>query len=1170
MKKIFYILLLVLSSGSLLAGGGGTEVPCSSASPFCTALAYDFPNETSTVAPSGPSYGCLGSQPNPVWYYMEVDQSGTFQISLSQTTGPNNTGSGLDVDFALWGPFSSLSTGCTSVNGGANPIQCSFDIAPTETIGIGLPGGTGSGASTPPAAVAGQVYILLITNYDGSSGYINFSQTGGTGVADCSIVTPCNIDNFTVNLNPCQSATNTFSINGSVTFTSAPSSGQLIVQDCNGNQQTFNAPFTSPINYSISGIAANGAACNVTATFTADPTCTSTINYTNQAPCTASCFITYMSTNISACNPVDNTFSVSGELQFDDPPTTGQLIFEDCNGNLQTFNAPFTSPTFYNLSGLNSDGTLNCFIEAYFTADPACTMTSLLYDNPDNCTCSADAGTYSQNTVGNTNSAGPLAYNLCYGDELNITANGDYDAPDDYTGSIAATYDPGVWLMIYDCPPTVGVPGDINTDPCLLGVASTANQAWTILNDLGDGSTYYFVPVTMYSMVDGIYAISINSGVWCYDLGPTYTVNFLEDITTNITPDCVNGTVAVSVSGGLPAFNGSQFTGSNLLPATANFVTQNANNGGNIVIGGLINGDNYSFDITDASGCPVSISGTFTGLEDPSFTYPDNAYCQDEPNPSPMITGTVGGTFTSSPAGLSINSASGLINLAASTAGTYTITYTTPSAACGDQATFDLTVNQLPTVDGNDPIICVGQSVTLNGTGADSYVWSGGVSNGISFVPAASGSFTVTGTITATGCSNTGSSNVTVNPGTPVDAGIDQEVCEGEQVTLTASGSLNYVWSPLVTQGVPFTPTVGTTTYTVTATDVNGCQATDQVDVLVNPLPVVDAGSDFIICEGESAVLTATGAQTYQWNNGVLNGVNFFPTSTSTYTVTGTDANGCEDTDMVTITVGAIPNPVFVADLTSGCAPLTVTLTNTTPGSFSNCVWTINNGTTVTGCGSVNVTFPSEGLFDVTLTLTTSNGCVGSTTYNDYIYVEAEPFADFTPSTFETTISNTNVQFTNNSLGATSYSWNFGDSSPNSTSVNPMHTYPDHPGTYVIELIAYSALGCPDTTYRTIVINDELIFYVPNTFTPDDDDFNEYFQPVFTSGFDPFDFSLYIYNRWGEIIWESHDTNVGWDGTYGVDRSDLVQDGTYTWKIEFKTTMSDERKLYIGHVNVLK
>ena len=105
------------------------------------------------------------------------------------------------------------------------------------------------------------------------------------------------------------------------------------------------------------------------------------------------------------------------------------------------------------------------------------------------------------------------------------------------------------------------------------------------------------------------------------------------------------------------------------------------------------------------------------------------------------------------------------------------------------------------------------------------------------------------------------------------------------------------------------------------------------------------------------------------------------------------------------------------------------------------------------------------------------------------------------------------------------------------------------------------------STIETVNVTEELIFWVPNSFTPDGDSYNEYFRAIFTSGYDPYDFSLLIFNRWGEIVWESHDDEVGWDGTYG---GKLVQDGTYTWKIEFKTSETDERIMINGHVNIIR
>ena len=194
-----------------------------------------------------------------------------------------------------------------------------------------------------------------------------------------------------------------------------------------------------------------------------------------------------------------------------------------------------------------------------------------------------------------------------------------------------------------------------------------------------------------------------------------------------------------------------------------------------------------------------------------------------------------------------------------------------------------------------------------------------------------------------------------------------------------------------------------------------------------------------------------------------------------------------------------------------------------------------------------------------------------SATATNLICVEAYPNAAFSPSENELTTIQTEVHFTNNTTGAVVYEWNFGDGSASTSTVNPSHTYPEIAENYIVELVATSPLGCSDTAYSTIQVEEALLFYVPNTYTPDDDNFNEIFKPVFTSGFDPYDYTLLIFNRWGEIVFESHDANVGWNGTYGSNGEILmVQDGTYTWKIEFKTLATDERKMVVGHVNVIR
>jgi gliding motility-associated-like protein len=155
----------------------------------------------------------------------------------------------------------------------------------------------------------------------------------------------------------------------------------------------------------------------------------------------------------------------------------------------------------------------------------------------------------------------------------------------------------------------------------------------------------------------------------------------------------------------------------------------------------------------------------------------------------------------------------------------------------------------------------------------------------------------------------------------------------------------------------------------------------------------------------------------------------------------------------------------------------------------------------------------------------------------------------------------------NNSTGATNYSWDFGDGS-NSISISPTHAFPaGAAGVYTVILTATDNNGCQDQDTARITVEEELVYYVPNTFTPDGDEFNQLFQPVFTSGFDPYDFNFTVFNRWGETIFESKDASVGWDGSYmGM----MAQEGQYSWRIEFKTNKTDERVLVYGHLNLMK
>jgi len=504
-----------------------------------------------------------------------------------------------------------------------------------------------------------------------------------------------------------------------------------------------------------------------------------------------------------------------------------------------------------------------------------------------------------------------------------------------------------------------------------------------------------------------------------------------------------------------------------------------------------------------------------------------------------------------------------------SVAGVYSQTFVLPSG-CDSTSNVTLNVNALPTVNaGTDQILCAdGTQVTLNASGATNVVWDNGVVDGVSFTPTPGTTTYTVSTTDANGCTGTDQVDVIANPLPVVSAGSDQDVCIGDAVTLSGSGANSYTWDNGISNSVSFTPALGTMTYTVEGTDANGCSNTDQVDVTAHDFPTVSAGSDLTICPGDQVNLAGSGAATYIWNNGVIDGVSFTPSATSTYTVTGTSAFGCSATDDVTVTVETLAMPSFSGDVLTGCPPLDVNFTNTTSGNFVSGTWLLGNGDIVSNLGSASTTYNQSGSYDVTLRLVSASGCVIEETYTDYIFVEDTPDASFIPSSATLSGDNPLVQFNNTTTGATNYMWDFGDGSQSDLE-NPSHYFDlSIQANYEVELVAISSLGCTDTAVVELTSSDELIYYIPNAFTPDGDEFNQTFQPVFTEGFDPYDYTLLIFNRWGEIVFESHDTTIGWDGTYPGSNTPIA--GVFTWKVEFKMRETDERIIDLGHVTVLR
>lgn len=227
--------------------------------------------------------------------------------------------------------------------------------------------------------------------------------------------------------------------------------------------------------------------------------------------------------------------------------------------------------------------------------------------------------------------------------------------------------------------------------------------------------------------------------------------------------------------------------------------------------------------------------------------------------------------------------------------------------------TVDLTVS-IPLVSaGTDLALCSGDSLLLSGSGAVSYTWDNSITDSVFFTPAATLSYIVTGT-DSVGCTAADTVIVTVNPLPAIMGGNDMGVCIGDTVVANANGGITYLWDGGITNGVPFVPSASYA-YTVLGTDGNGCSASDTFAVTVNPLPDVSAGPDITACNGTDITLNGSGALTYNWSNGIIDGSPFLPIAGS-YIVEGTDSNGCVDSDTMTMAVVVLNTGTSLTDAT--------------------------------------------------------------------------------------------------------------------------------------------------------------------------------------------------------------------------------------------------------------
>jgi gliding motility-associated-like protein len=572
------------------------------------------------------------------------------------------------------------------------------------------------------------------------------------------------------------------------------------------------------------------------------------------------------------------------------------------------------------------------------------------------------------------------------------------------------------------------------------------------------GVSYAWSPAT------GLSATNIVNPVANPAVTTTYTVTVTDangcvatdDVTVTVNPLPIadagaDVSICIGSSTNLAASGGVSYLWS---PATGLSATNIANPVANPAVT-----TTYTVTVTDANGCVATDDVIVTINPLPlANAGPDAPICIGG---STNLAASGGVSYLWSPAtGLSAtNIANPVANPAVTT--TYTVTVTD---ANGCVATDDVTVtvNPLPIADaGADVSICIGSSTNLAASGGVSYAWS--PATGLSATnivnPVANPAVTTTYTVTVTdanGCVATDDVTVTVNPLPIADAGADVSICIGSSTNLAASGGVSYAWSPATGLSAtnianPVANPAVTTTYTVTVTDANGCVATDDVIVTINPLPLANAGPDAPICIGGSTNLAASGGVSYAWSPATgLSATNIAnpvanPAVTTTYTVTVTDANGCVATDDVTVTV----NPLPIADAGADVSICIGSSTNLAASGGVSYAWS-----PATGLSAINIVNPVANpavTTTYTVTVTDANGCVA--TDDVTVTVNPLPIADAGADVSICPGSSTNL----NASGGVSYTWSPSTGLSANTISNPIAT-PAITTTYTVTVT--DANGC--------------------------------------------------------------------------------------------------------------